>query len=167
MGHLGERLAVHTVIGREIQRAVDIGEVLRAGTTRPDDNVFHQHGARGGAVGLPEFRAVVFVLSFGLSLVVGLVYRETHRGVSYSQSYVHTMVIMGVVVINAIIGFVQEGKAEHALKAIRKMLSPRATIMRQGRQQLMRAPPAPWSDRRTRCRRRSRRPRPDSRCWAR
>jgi len=32
-------------------------------------------------------------------------------------------VIFGVVVVNAIIGFVQEGKAENALKAIRQMLS--------------------------------------------
>ncbi|MEN9581418.1 MAG: hypothetical protein RJA70_4427 [Pseudomonadota bacterium] len=37
-------------------------------------------------------------LSLALSLVVGWVYRYTHRGVSYSQSYVHTLVIMGTVV---------------------------------------------------------------------
>lgn len=43
-------------------------------------------------------------------------------------------VILGVVLLNAIIGFVQEGKAENALKAIRKMLSPNAMAMRDGRQ---------------------------------
>lgn len=37
-------------------------------------------------------------LSFVLSLVVGWVYRYTHKGVSYSQSYVHTLIIMGTVV---------------------------------------------------------------------
>jgi hypothetical protein len=42
--------------------------------------------------------ALVFVLSFSLSLIIGWVYRSTHRGVSYSQSYVHTLVIFGVVV---------------------------------------------------------------------
>jgi uncharacterized membrane protein YhiD involved in acid resistance len=40
----------------------------------------------------------VFGLSLVLSLVVGWVYRTTHRGVSYSQSYVHTLVIFGTVV---------------------------------------------------------------------
>ena len=42
--------------------------------------------------------AVVFGLAFGLSLAVGWVYRSTHKGVSYSQSFVQTLVILGVVV---------------------------------------------------------------------
>jgi len=42
--------------------------------------------------------ALVLLLSFGLSLVVAWAYRFTHRGVSYSQSYVHTLVIMGTVI---------------------------------------------------------------------
>ncbi len=36
-------------------------------------------------------------------------------------------------IINAIIGFVQEGKARDALAAIRQMLSPQATLLRDGR----------------------------------
>ena len=40
-------------------------------------------------------------------------------------------VIFGVVVINAIIGFVQEGKAERALDAVRAMLARRAVVRRQ------------------------------------
>ncbi len=46
----------------------------------------------------PLEMAIVLFLAFGLSMVVGFVYRYTHRGVSYSQSYVHTLVIMGTVV---------------------------------------------------------------------
>jgi magnesium-transporting ATPase (P-type) len=41
-------------------------------------------------------------------------------------------VIIGVVLINAIIGVIQEGKAERALDAIRNMLSPNATVLRDG-----------------------------------
>jgi magnesium-transporting ATPase (P-type) len=47
--------------------------------------------------------------------------------------WIDSGVIMGVVVINAIIGFIQEGKAERALEAIRDMLSPRAQVLRNGR----------------------------------
>lgn len=43
---------------------------------------------------------------------------------------VDASVILGVVIINAVIGFVQEGKAEDALRAIRQMLSPNAMVMR-------------------------------------
>lgn len=38
------------------------------------------------------------LLSFALSLAIGWVYRYTHKGVSYSQSYVHTLVLMGTIV---------------------------------------------------------------------
>ncbi len=48
--------------------------------------------------------------------------------------WVDTGVIVAVVVVNAIIGFVQEGKAEHALAAIRNMLSLKAVVVRAGHQ---------------------------------
>ncbi len=48
---------------------------------------------------------------------------------------VDTAVILGVVLINALIGFIQEGKAEKSLDAIRKMLSLHAVVLRDGRPQ--------------------------------
>jgi len=41
-------------------------------------------------------------------------------------------VIFAVVLVHATLGFVQEGKAERALEAIRDMLAPRATVLREG-----------------------------------
>jgi len=48
------------------------------------------------------------------------------------RHWTDTGVILGVVVINAIIGFFQEGKAEKALDGIRKMLSLSAHVRREG-----------------------------------
>ncbi|UUM32785.1 cation-translocating P-type ATPase [Vibrio japonicus] len=48
--------------------------------------------------------------------------------------WVDAGVIAGVVVINAIIGFLQEGKAETALNAIQAMLAPTALVLRGGHQ---------------------------------
>ena len=46
---------------------------------------------------------------------------------------VDAAVIVAVVLLNAIIGFIQEGRAERALEAIRGMIDPHATVVRDGR----------------------------------
>jgi potassium/sodium efflux P-type ATPase len=48
---------------------------------------------------------------------------------------VDTAVILGVVLINAIMGLVQEGKAQKALEAVTAMLASHATVMRDGMRQ--------------------------------
>ncbi len=45
---------------------------------------------------------------------------------------VDTAVILAVVLANAVLGFLQEGKAEHAMSAIRDLLAPRAAVLRDG-----------------------------------
>ncbi|WP_312946897.1 cation-transporting P-type ATPase [Agrobacterium sp.] len=49
--------------------------------------------------------------------------------------FVDAAVIVAVVTINAIVGFIQEGKAESALDAIRNMIAPHATVLRNGEKQ--------------------------------
>ena len=51
----------------------------------------------GTGFGVWETFAAVF-LSFLLCLIVAYFYRQTHRGLSYSVSFVHAMIIMGVTV---------------------------------------------------------------------
>ncbi|EGJ48526.1 cation-transporting P-type ATPase [Desulfocurvibacter africanus] len=51
---------------------------------------------------------------------------------AFLGEWVDTGVILAVVVINALIGFIQEGKAEQAMESIRGMLSPKATVLRDG-----------------------------------
>ncbi len=46
---------------------------------------------------------------------------------------VDTLVILAVVVANAVIGFIQEGKAEKAMESIRRMLAPQAAVLRDGK----------------------------------
>ncbi len=51
------------------------------------------------------------------------------------QHWVDTGVILAVVIANAVIGFVQEGRAEQAMAAIRGLLAPHSAALRDGRRQ--------------------------------
>ncbi|MCZ7563467.1 MAG: HAD-IC family P-type ATPase [Burkholderiales bacterium] len=71
---------------------------------------------------LLQFRNVLIYVLLGAACVTALL-----------GHWVDTGVILGVVLVNAIVGFVQEGKAERALDSIRAMLSPTALVLRDGR----------------------------------
>ncbi|MFO7727033.1 MAG: cation-transporting P-type ATPase [Desulfonatronovibrio sp.] len=51
------------------------------------------------------------------------------------QEWIDAMVIFAVTIVNALIGFIQEGKAEKSMDSIRDMLSPGAVVIRDGRKQ--------------------------------
>jgi len=68
---------------------------------------------------LAQFHNVLIYVLLGAAFVTGIL-----------QHWVDTGVILAVVLANAAIGFLQEGKAEAAMAAIRDMLAPRATVLR-------------------------------------
>ncbi|GAA3463473.1 cation-transporting P-type ATPase [Saccharothrix longispora] len=51
--------------------------------------------------------------------------------------YVDSAVIFGVVVINAVVGFIQESKAEAALEGLRSMVRTRAKVVRDGHERIV------------------------------
>ncbi len=54
---------------------------------------------------------------------------------AFLGEWVDSAVIFAVVVINGVIGFIQEGRAERALESVQGMLSQEATVWRDGRRQ--------------------------------
>lgn len=70
---------------------------------------------------LRQFQNVLLYVLLGAAVLTALL-----------AHWIDTGVILGVVIINAVIGFIQEGRAAHALDAIRQMLSPRAMVLRDG-----------------------------------
>ena len=70
---------------------------------------------------LRQFHNVLIYVLLGSALVTTVL-----------AHWVDTGVILGVVLINAVIGFIQEGKAEKALAAIQQLLSQRANVKRDG-----------------------------------
>ncbi|MDO9310284.1 MAG: cation-transporting P-type ATPase [Nitrosomonas sp.] len=78
----------------------------------------------------PQSIVIRFLLQFHNVLIYILL--AACSMTAFLGHWVDSGVILGVVVINAIIGFVQEGKAEEALNAIRRMLSLNAIVQRDG-----------------------------------
>lgn len=50
----------------------------------------------------------------------------------FLEEYIDTGVILAVIIVNAIIGYVQEYKAEESVRALKKMVVPRARVLRDG-----------------------------------
>ena len=71
---------------------------------------------------LAQFKHVLIYVLLGAAVVTGAL-----------QHWVDTGVILAVAFANAVIGFIQEGKAEAAMTAIRGMLAPRAAVLRDGK----------------------------------
>ncbi len=97
-------------------------EEARARLERYGPNRLPEQGKRGPLRRfLSQFHNVLIYVLIGAAGVTALM-----------GHWVDTGVILAVVLINAFIGFIQEGKAESALEAIADMLSPEAVITRDG-----------------------------------
>ncbi|MBS1212905.1 MAG: carbonate dehydratase [Proteobacteria bacterium] len=91
--------------------------------------------SRQGPNRLPQPKRPSALLRFLLQFHNVLIYilLVSAAGAFFLADWVDAGVILGVVLINAVIGFIQEDKAENALAAIRDMLSLSATVLRDGR----------------------------------
>jgi magnesium-transporting ATPase (P-type) len=91
--------------------------------------------ARYGPNRLPQYKRRGPVARFLLQFHNLLIYVLLAAGLLAASigHLVDSIVIFGVVLLNAVVGFLQEGRAERALEAIRGMIDPRASVVRDGR----------------------------------
>ena len=79
---------------------------------------------------LNDFMVFVLLGAALISVVLAVVQGE-------SSEIFEGILILAIVLINAILGVIQEGKAEKALESIKKMSSPHATVLRDGIEQVI------------------------------
>lgn len=83
-------------------------------------NLLPQAKRRSAALRLlAQFQSLLIYVLLGAALITAAL-----------GHWIDAQVILAVVLINALIGFLQEGKAERALEAIRGMLAPSASVIR-------------------------------------
>lgn len=90
----------------------------------------HEHGPNKLPEAKPRSRLMRFLAQFQNVLIYVLL--AASLVTLLLQHWLDSAVIIGVVIVNAAIGYVQEGKAEDALAAIRNMLSARTLVVRNG-----------------------------------
>ena len=117
--------------------ALSVADVLAAQHSDPAglaDTEAHERLGRFGPNRLPPPKRRGLILRFLTHFHDVLIYVLLGAAAltAFLEHWVDTQVILAVVLINALIGFVQEGKAEKALEAIRDMLAPKATVIRDG-----------------------------------
>jgi Ca2+-transporting ATPase len=73
---------------------------------------------------LDQFKDFMIVILMAAAVVAGIIGEMTD-----------TLVILAIVIANAVIGFVQEYRAEKAMEALKEMAAPQATVVRDGNAQ--------------------------------
>ncbi len=72
-----------------------------------------------------DFMIIILIVASAVSAII-----EKVQG---SNDYLDSIIIIGIVVFNAIMGIVQETKAERSLEALKKMTAPVVKVRREGR----------------------------------
>lgn len=114
-------------------------QALQATVQGLNDSEAAERLARFGWNRLPETKKRHALLRFALHFHNVLIYvlLVSAAITALLGHWVDTVVILAVVLANAAIGFIQEGKAENALRAISQILAPRAIVVRNGQRRTL------------------------------
>lgn len=73
---------------------------------------------------LTDFMIIILLIAAAISFTVSVMQGEA--------DYVDPIIILIIVLLNAVLGVVQEAKAEHSLDALKKLSAPHAIVLRNG-----------------------------------
>ncbi len=74
-----------------------------------------------------DFTVITLIIAAGISFFTAWAEKD--------GSYIDPIIILGIVILNAVMGVIQESKAEHAIARLKEMSAPQATVLRNGKQE--------------------------------
>lgn len=70
-------------------------------------------------------------------LIISAIISAFMAKIDGTSDYIDSIIIIAIAVVNALMGFIQENKAEKSLEALKKMSSPTCKVIRDGKQQII------------------------------
>lgn len=80
---------------------------------------------------LEQFKSFMIIVLIIASIISGIM------GILHGEGVIDSVIILCVVILNAIIGVIQETRAEASLEALEKMSAPQCKVIRDGAQQVI------------------------------
>ncbi len=115
----------------------ELGEELKKGLTTEEARLRLERDGENKLIGkkqkgfftkfllqLKDVMVIIIIIAAVISFVIALMEPE--------GEFIDSIIIMGIVVFNAVLGVVQENKAEKALEALQNMSAPTAKVLRDG-----------------------------------
>jgi len=82
---------------------------------------------------LNQFTDLMVLILLGAAIISAGIAIYHHKTEELTEAYV----ILGIVILNALIGFIQEFKTEKALEALQKLVAPQARVIRAGTEKII------------------------------
>jgi Ca2+-transporting ATPase len=120
------------VQGTDLQQGLAQAEVSRR-QAQFGPNELQEAPRRGfWSMLLDQFNQFLVMILIAAAVVSALIAWAEYNHSGNTTEFVDAAAIMSIVILNAILGVVQEGRAEEALAALKKMASPNARVLRGG-----------------------------------